>query len=217
MIVAVAHTKGGTGKTTAAVQLALYRKIVDKRDVWLVDSDEQESASMAVGIRSESGVEPVLPCSAYSDGPTLKAQVLAQKDKWDDVIIDVGGRATDTLRAALMLCDVLLVPVQPRSYDVWALSKLQSVVQLAREVRETSFPAYCFISCAEVQGTDNEDARAAIETFPDLTFIDAQLVRRKAFSTASGLGLSVFEARPKDMKACNEVAVLANAVFGDEE
>ena len=212
MIVAVASTKGGTGKTTTAIQRALYRKLIDGRDVWLVDGDEQESSLTAISIRSDSEIEPPLPCSAYSDGRQLITQVRAQKAKWDDVIIDVGGRATDALRAALMVCDVLLVPVQPRSYDVWALAKLQKIVETARTLG-ASFKAFVFLSCADAQGSDNQDAADAIATYPGLQFIDAPVVRRKAISAAGGAGISVFEARPKDPKACAEIEALAKAVF----
>ncbi|MGN1149266.1 MAG: AAA family ATPase [Sutterella sp.] len=214
MIVAVASTKGGTGKTTTAVQLALYRKLVDGRDVWLVDGDEQESSATAISIRSDSEVEPPLPCSAYSDGRQLITQVRAQKDKWSDVIIDVGGRATDTLRAALMVCDVLLVPVQPRSYDIWALAKLQKIIETARTLGAT-FRPLVFLSCADAQGGDNQEAADAMKAYPELHFIDSAVVRRKAISVASSSGISVFEARPKDAKACAEIEALAKAVFAD--
>ena len=53
MIIAVANTKGGTGKTTTAVQLALYRQSLG-HEVWLVDGDEQQSALTAVSIRCET-------------------------------------------------------------------------------------------------------------------------------------------------------------------
>lgn len=212
MIVAVANTKGGTGKTTVAVQLALYQKLIAGRDVWLVDGDEQQSALMAVSLRSEEQLEQILPCSAYDDGRTLLTQVKTQQSKWDDVIIDVGGRDTDTLRAAMMVCDVLLVPVQPRCYDVWALSKLQEIIKTARSLG-ADFKALCFLSCADSQGGENKAAEEAIANYSELTFIKPQLVRRKAFASAGGLGISVFELKPKDTKACQELSDLAGAVF----
>ena len=81
MIIAVANTKGGTGKTTTAVQLALYRQSLG-HEVWLVDGDEQQSALTAVSIRSENNVKPALACSAYSDARTLKSQIETQVNKW---------------------------------------------------------------------------------------------------------------------------------------
>lgn len=213
MIVAVANTKGGTGKTTTAVQLALYRKVVKNRDVWLVDGDEQETALTAMGIRVDSGVSPEMPCSLFTDGRTLMNQIRAQASKWDDVIIDVGGRATETLRAAMMVCDVLVIPVQPRCYDVWALSKLEQVIQSARTIG-ADFRTVCFLSCADSQGKENEAAIEAIQTYSQsVDFYNIPLIRRKAFAMASGNGLSVFEYRPKDPKACQEISRLAEAIF----
>lgn len=216
MIVAVANTKGGTGKTTTAVQLALYRKIIQHRDVWLVDGDEQETALTAMGIRVDSGVSPEMPCSLFTDGRTLMNQIRAQASKWDDVIIDVGGRATETLRAAMMVCDVLVIPVQPRCYDVWALSKLEQVIQSARSIG-AGFKTVCFLSGADSQGRENDSAIEAITTYSQsVKFYDTPLIRRKAFAMASGNGLSVFEYRPKDQKACQEVERLAEVVFEEE-
>jgi hypothetical protein len=48
--------------------------------------------------------------------------------KYDDIIIDVGGRDTGSLRAALTVADLVLVPVQPRSFDVWALDQVATLV-----------------------------------------------------------------------------------------
>lgn len=212
MIVTVAHTKGGTGKTTTALQLALYWKIKLYKEVWLIDGDVQQSALTAVGIRADAGITPALPCSAYSDGRSLVSQVRAQKDKWENIIIDVGGRDTSALRAALMVCDVLLVPVVPRSYDVWALSDLSEVIQEAQGLG-ADFQTKAFLSCADSQGKDNQAAIDSIITFPEFEISPTPLVRRKAFAAAGGTGLSVFEMKPSDKKACNELAALSNAIL----
>ena len=211
MIIAVANTKGGTGKTTTAVQLALYRQSLG-HEVWLVDGDEQQSALTGVSIRSENGVKPALACSAYSDARTLKSQIETQINKWEDIIIDVGGRDTGALRAALLVCDILLVPVQPRSYDVWALSKLEDIIRDARDIG-ADFDAYCFLSCADSQGADNQEAAEVMKQCEEMKFLDRAIGRRKAFATAGGAGLSVFEMRPKDPKACSELKALAEAIY----
>ena len=52
MILTVGNTKGGVGKTTLAVQLALARAHAG-RDVWLVDGDRQGTALTAVSIRAD--------------------------------------------------------------------------------------------------------------------------------------------------------------------
>ena len=165
-----------------------------------------------MSIRSENNVKPALACSAYSDARTLKSQIETQVNKWEDIIIDVGGRDTGALRAALLVCDVLLVPVQPRSYDVWALSKLEDIIRDARDIG-AQFDAYCFLSCADSQGADNQEAAEVMKQCEEMQFMDRLIGRRKAFATAGGAGLSVFELRPKDPKACAELKALAEAVF----
>ncbi|MEX3606063.1 MAG: hypothetical protein VB142_06520 [Burkholderia sp.] len=66
----------------------------------------------------------------------MRAQVTQQQSKFQDIIIDAGGRDSTALRAALVLSDVIVVPSQPRSYDVWALNYIAALVDEARSVRD---------------------------------------------------------------------------------
>ncbi|WP_306299080.1 AAA family ATPase [Pseudomonas aeruginosa] len=90
MIVTIGNTKGGVGKTTLAVNLAIARAM-SVRDVWLIDGDRQGTAQTAISIRAEAGHQPGISCATYPDGPTLRAQVQQQAGKFDDIIIDAGG------------------------------------------------------------------------------------------------------------------------------
>ncbi|MDR2880987.1 MAG: AAA family ATPase [Azoarcus sp.] len=213
MIVTVGNTKGGVGKTTVAVNLAIARALAG-RDVWLVDGDRQGTAQTAISIRAEAGHKPGIACATYPDGPTLRAQVQQQAAKFDDVIIDAGGRDSTALRAALVLSDVLLVPFQPRSYDVWALSDIASLVDEARSVRD-GLRAYAVLNCADPgeHSADNSEAAAAVADVPQFTYLSTPLRRRKAFANAAGAGLSVLELKPQDAKASNELNSLINALF----
>lgn len=214
MIVTVGNTKGGVGKTTLAVQLALTRALAG-RDVLVVDGDRQGSAQMAVAIRAESGRLPGLACVQYHDGAVLRAQVQRQAVKYDDVVIDAGGRDSTALRAALYLSDMLIVPFLPRSVDVWALADIAALVDEANGVRD-GLRAFAVLNAADPgTSSDNTDAAAALADFPQLTLLDAPIRRRKAFANALGLGLSVEELTPRDPKACEELAALVSMVFRD--
>ena len=57
MIITVGNTKGGVGKTTLAVNLAIARALTG-RDVWLIDGDRQGTAQAAISIRAEAGHTP---------------------------------------------------------------------------------------------------------------------------------------------------------------
>lgn len=213
MIVTVGNTKGGVGKTTISVNLAIARALAG-RDVWLIDGDRQGTAQAAISIRAEAGHSPGIACATYPDGPTLRAQVQQQAGKFDDVVIDAGGRDSTALRAALVLSDVLLVPFQPRSYDVWALNDIAALVDEARSVRD-GLRAFAVLNCADPgeHSTDNAEAAAAVADVPQFAYLPTPLRRRKAFSNAAGAGLSVLEIKPQDAKASAELNALVNALF----
>lgn len=213
MIVTVGNTKGGVGKTTLAVNLAIARALAG-RDVWLIDGDRQGTAQMAISIRADAGHQPGIACATYPDGPTLRAQVQQQAGKFDDIIIDAGGRDSTALRAALVLSDVLIVPFQPRSYDVWALNDIAALVDEARSVRD-NLRAVAVLNCADPgeHSTDNAEAAAAVADVPQFEYLATPIRRRKSFANAAGAGLSVLELKPADKKASSELNALILELF----
>ena len=211
MIVTVGNTKGGVGKTTLALNIAIARALQGK-DVLLVDGDRQGTAQTALTIRSEAGKTPAITCVQYCDGATLRAQVLQMKSKFDDIIIDAGGRDSTALRAALVLTDVLVVPFAPRSLDVWALTDISSLIADARGVRD-NLRAVAVLNNADTGGSDNADAVAALADFEQLEYLSTPVCRRKSIANAAGGGLSVLEVKPRDAKACAEVEALISALF----
>lgn len=211
MILTVANTKGGVGKTTLALNIAIQRSLYGQ-DVWLVDGDRQGTAATAIAVRSESGRLPVIACSAYPDGVQLRSQVLQQRGKFQDVVIDVGGRDSSALRAALIITDIVLIPFQPRSYDVWALSDIAQLVSEAQAIRD-GLTAFAVLNFADPSGGDNRAAADAVAEFPALTYLDAALHRRKAFANAAGAGLSVTELKPTDAKASAELSGLMQHLY----
>lgn len=215
MILTVANTKGGVGKTTLAFLLALARAKAG-RDVWLVDADPQGSALTAATVRAESGRTPVLACSHYTSAGAIGSQIRRQSGKYDDVVIDCGARDTEALRMALMLADVLLVPVQPRGLDIWAVGQMAALVETATATRE-GLRALVVLNLADPgMSPDNADAAAALADFPTLTLAERLVRRRKAFAAAAARGLSVDELTPIDIKAVQELADIAALVLNHE-
>lgn len=212
MIVVIAHIKGGTGKTTTAVQLALQRQIdYPERRIWLVDADEQQSALDTATIRSQLSIEPPLACSSFSSGEALAAQMGAQAKNWDDIIIDCGGRDSDALRIALMVCDKLVVPVLPRAYDVWSLSRLEAVIENAQNLG-AKFETLAFLNRMD-KTAESREAAAILDGMKHFRLLNTSLSDRVAYAKAVGNGRSVFEMRPRDKKACEELENLSSEIF----
>ncbi|WP_342212704.1 MULTISPECIES: AAA family ATPase [unclassified Sphingomonas] len=213
VIITIGNTKGGVGKTTLAVQIAISRAL-SGRDVWLIDGDRQGTAAAAIAARAQSGRLPGIACAQYPDGPALRAQVQQQRHKWQEIIIDAGGRDSTALRAALVLSDVLLVPFAPRSYDVWALDDMASLIDEAKSVRD-GLRCFAVMNQADPgdKSTDNAEAEAAVKDVPQFKYLPSPIRRRKAFSNAAGAGLAVSELPSRDVKATGELNMLISSLF----
>ena len=136
MIVLVGGEKGGTGKTTLATTLAAARS-ASGRDVLLVDTDHQGSASHWATVRDEaiaSGTAlPSVPCVQVF-GKAVARQVGDLADRYADVVVDAGGRDSVELRSAMVAADLLFVPVQASQFDVWTLEQMDELVGQASAV-----------------------------------------------------------------------------------
>lgn len=212
MIVCVGNTKGGVGKTTIALNLAIARAL-QGREVMLIDGDRQATAQTAIDIRAASGKAPLIACAVYSEGRTLISQVGLMRSKFDDIIIDSGGRDSAALRAAMGMSDVVVVPFAPRSLDVWALAQLDSLIEELKGAHP-NMRVLAILNAADTQGHDNEDAAAAVADYPNMQYVATPIIRRKAFANSAGQGLSILEYRPKDDKGIEEMTALVNVVFG---
>jgi chromosome partitioning protein len=210
VILTVGNTKGGVGKTTVAINLAILRSH-GSRDVLLVDGDEQGSASLFSQLRADQLGETGYTAVNLS-GAAVRTQVRQLAPKYDDVVIDVGGRDTGSLRAALTVSNVLIVPVQPRTFDVWALDQVAALVKEAREINP-DLRALAFLNAADAQGRDNAEAREAMAEVSGIETLEIMLVRRKAYPNAASQGRGIVEAQPKDAKAVEELTALASMAF----
>ena len=135
------------------------------------------------------------------------------KKKYEDIIIDAGGRDTDSHRAGLAIADVALIPFQPSSFDVWELGKASKAITGAKAFNR-KIKAYTFINMADPRGSDNDAAAEYAGDIKELKFLPTQIVTRKAFRRAAAQGLSVVELKPQDSKAVEEIQALYNFAFG---
>lgn len=214
MIFVAGGIKGGVGKTTLATNLTILLAAQGK-DVLLIDADDQETASDFTIIRNETLAD--LGGAGYTavklHGVAVRTDTLRLAPKYDDVVIDVGGRDTAGQRAALSIAHVYAIPFLPASFDVWTLEKVAALVQEAKPFNE-DLKTLCFLNRADAQGKDNEEAVEIAREIPSLTFMDAPLGNRKAFRTAASQGLAITEVKPGDPKAIAEINHLFECLTG---
>ena len=134
-IAAVANLKGGTGKSTIAVNLACELAAGGAR-VALVDADEQGTASYWVG----RGQYPVtLKTAAVGSNTNGWARDIAGLDA-DLVVIDAPPQIGDATRAIVDIADVILVPALASTADIMATGKALNLIRKAREQRRDKGP-----------------------------------------------------------------------------
>lgn len=210
MIVTIGGIKGGCGKSLVAVNLTVIRALEGKR-VLLVDGDEQGTAGDWTDHRINLGISTPWTTIRLK-GTAVRTEVLKMAKDYDDVIIDCGGRDTDSLRAALTISNTFVVPFQPKSFDIWTVSKVSSMAMEAKTVND-KLVAYAFVNCGGSKGSDNLEAQQIIEQSEGLRLIPVVMGLRKAFSNATADGLGVIETRA-DVKAIGEMTALHDAIFG---
>ena len=211
MIITVGGIKGGSGKTTVATNIAVMRANAS-RDVLLIDADDQETATDFTALRTERREQGAGYTSIKLTGPAVRTETLKLKEKYQDIVIDTGGRDTTSQRAALAVSDVLLIPFVPRSFDIWTIEKVGALVD-EMKAANPDLKAFTFINRADSRGSDNEDAAQVLKDSPTLIWLDAVIGQRKAFGNAAAEGLAVTELRHSDSKAVDEISNLYRLIF----
>ncbi len=214
MIVSVVHTKGGVGKSTLAVNLAVARALAGK-DVWLINGDKQRSALQTIAQRIAADRKPAIAASHYPDGKMLKSQVDLQASKYDDVIIESGGRDNTSLRASVMVADKVIIPVLPKNYELWAIDELDEILQDALIARP-NIPIYAVLNMAKSAGSANQAALDYVADFPYIQILKTRIGRRDLFDDCAGKGMSVLE-YSRSHKAKDEMQAFVNEVFNNQK
>ena len=209
MIVTSGGIKGGAGKSLIATNLCVIRALKGKK-VLLVDADDQGSTGDWFDHRMGLGVSTPWT-TVRLKANSVRTEILKMSPDYDDIIIDCGGRDTASLRAALTVSDIFLVPIKPMSFDIWATAKVSELVNEAKMLNEKLI-AYAFVNCAGARGSDNDEAKAILSRAEGLILLPVTIGLRKAFSNATAEGLGIVEMKG-DAKAVSEMYALHNAIF----
>ena len=134
MVISIVNEKGGSGKTTLAVNLAA-RLSEEGDNVLLIDADPQRSTEVFSDIRSQSNLKPLFS-SVSKTGVSLGDEIKRMRDNFDSIVVDTGGRDSKEMRKAMLSLNVLIIPTIPSQYDVSVLDLMLDLSSEAKELNE---------------------------------------------------------------------------------
>jgi chromosome partitioning protein len=197
MIIGVLNQKGGVGKTTLSVNIAGALARHGKR-VLLIDADPQGSSLDWAAAREG---EPLFAVVGLPK-PSIHKELPLIGEGYDHIVIDGPPRVTDLARSAIMASDVVLIPVQPSPYDIWAADEVVKLIQEASVFKE-NIKSVFVINRRIANTAIGRDVREALEAY-GLPTLDASIVQRVVFAEAAAVGRAVYE-QDRDGVASQEI------------
>ena len=199
-IIAILNQKGGAGKTTLATNIAAKLHL-DNEKVLLIDPDPQGSARdwHAAG---DSEI-PVIGM----DRPTLEKDIKNVASNFDWVIIDGAPQLADMAISAIKCADLILIPVQPSPYDIWASSDLVEIIKHRRQITDGRPKAVFCISRKIANTSLGKDIFEALEQY-ELSIMKSSTSQRIAYAKSAAEGKSVYAI--KNSEAAIEITQIVN-------
>lgn len=205
MIISLLNQKGGVGKTTLAVHLSTALAQRGAR-VILVDADPQGSSLDWSASRQADPLFPVIGLPTKN----LHREIQAHIPNYDYLIIDGPPRVNELARAAIMAADVVLIPVQPSPYDVWAAKEITDLLREAAVFKADQKSAFV-INRKIVNTAIGRDVAEALADYPH-PVLSTSISQRVSFAESAAQGSTVLELDPKS-SAAQEINALADEVL----
>ena len=196
--IAMISQKGGSGKTTLAIHLAVEAR-TDNRKVAIIDLDPQASAA-SWGDRRRDGTPPIV-ISAHAKRLRQEMQ-RAQNAGADLLVIDTAPHADSAALIAAGVADLTIVPCRPSVFDI---ETAQTTLEL---VATTGTPAMVVMNAVPPWGGDTDQAEEALRK-AGISLCPTRLIQRVAFGRALLTGQAAQEIEPAG-KASGEIRTLTH-------
>lgn len=194
--IAIISQKGGSGKTTVAVHLAVCAERAGQVAA-IIDLDPQASAFEWSSRRIAGSTEVIRAASEQ-----LAVLLVQAKDNGADfAIIDTAPHSDKAATIAAGLADVILIPCRPAAFDVAAIPTTIDILKLAKAKDK----AVILLNAVPPQGRSADEAADGLADFTNV--LPVRLGHRAAYSHAVNDGRSVQEFEPNG-KAAEEIQAL---------
>ena len=205
MIVGVLNQKGGVGKTTLSIGIAAELARQGAR-VLLIDADPQGSSLDWAAAREGAALFSIVGLPRA----TIHKEIENLRQNYDHVVIDGPPRVTDLARSAIMASDIVVIPVQPSPYDIWAADDVVKLIAEAMVYKENL--KSCFVINRKIVNTAiGRDVADVLGSY-DLAVLNSTIAQRVIFAESAAQGKAIFEV-DKDSSAVGEVEAVVNELM----
>lgn len=198
MIITIAHSKGGVGKSLLSWHLAIAL------DVPIIDLDFQKTLVYTNHIRMENGyksLEIIQP-----ESPEAFATLMEEWDEEKDIIIDVGGFDSNLNRVAMYISDMIITPAVDRVTEMAGLYKFHQIIEELSENMETEIRADILLNDVSPTSKDFSVMEDLVSELPYFSLMKSVVAHRADFYKTMEEGKGVSEL--KKSKAKNEIEAL---------
>jgi len=205
-------TKGGAGKTTAAINVATALAHAGSK-VILVDADKQRSAAKWHARRVDAGHVPAM--TLVEKQGNVHAAIADLDKHFDHVIVDAAGDDNQEMRTAMTVADLMIVVLRPSQLDVETLEEFTEVIDSAKDFNP-DLQVRSLISQAPTNHNETEtvDVAEFIVEYPQVKPLETVLYLRKAYRDSLADGRGVVEVPgTAGRKARSEIQELVAEVY----
>ncbi len=207
MVISITNMKGGVGKSTVTQNLAVCFAHKGYKTC-IVDTDYELQTSTKWAAERPDDL-PAVPTFAVKNDE-LSKRVVALKKDFDIVIIDGTPALFELSTRAIILSDVVILPILPSIADIWTLEKFMSGYEEARSAKESmgaTVEAHILLNKFNENLNLDKEAVEVLRGF-DIPVLAATLATRIAYREVMPQGKGVIEYR--DKKAKDEMSDVAD-------
>lgn len=211
MKIGITNLKGGVGKTTISINLAVCLANAGYK-VCIVDTDTNQTSFKWYGVRDES--KPKVVVVGATDAKALTKAVDSLHENYDVIIIDGTPSLSEITTRIIVASDLLIIPIRPGANDFRTMDDFLTRYDTVKEIRG-DIPAYFLLNEYSERLNVHRTIKETLVEHYGFPMMETVIKSRTAYVESCMMGIGVYEytdnlAKDEMIRLTEEVIELAN-------